>query len=76
MNPLATLDPATVELLASSALAIGLLASAALTIAALPWTDQEIAQVDRAARGALATPVRRVVALSRQALSRQATVRS
>ena len=70
MNALATLDPATFELLVSSALSVGLLASAALTIAALPWTDREIAEVDRTARHVLATPMRKVVALSRQAVVR------
>lgn len=63
-------DPALVELLLSTGLATALLASAGLTIAALPWSDREIAQVDRAARVALARPVQRVLALSRAATVR------
>lgn len=70
MNALATPDPALVELLVSTGLSLGLLASAALTIASLPWTDAEIAQVDRAARQLVAVPVRKVLALSRQAVVR------
>ncbi len=64
------LDPATRELLLTSGLSLGLLASAALTIAALPWSDAEIAQVDQTARQLLASPVRRLADLSRQALAR------
>lgn len=70
MSALPTLDPATLDLLLSMGLSAGLLASAALTIASLPWSDLEIAQVDRAARQLASAPVRRVLALSRAAVAR------
>lgn len=70
MNILPTLDPATFELLLSTGLSLGLLASAALTIASLPWSDREIAQVDQTARQLVASPVRRVLALSRAVVAR------
>jgi len=64
------LSPATVEFLLSTGLCLGLLASAALTIAALPWSDAEIRQVDATAHKLLATPLRRVREFSRQAVAR------
>ncbi len=70
MPDLMNLDPATVELLFSSTLSVALLASAAMAIASLPWSDQEIAQVDETARKLAAAPARRVVALSRQVIAR------
>ncbi|NOY26510.1 MAG: hypothetical protein GXP62_11610 [Oligoflexia bacterium] len=70
MNALTLFDPATLDLVLSLGLTFGLLAAAALTIAALPWTDHEIAQVDLTARRLAATPVRKLLALSRQALVR------
>ncbi|MCK6504027.1 hypothetical protein L6R53_11605 [Myxococcota bacterium] len=70
MNVLPTLDPAVLDLLLSTGLSLGLLASAALTIASLPWTDREISQVDQAAHQLVASPVRRVLALSRAVVAR------
>ncbi len=70
MLDLLTHDPATTEFLLTTGLSLALIGSAALTIMSLPWTDQEIADVDRAARKAVAGPARRLVALSRQALAR------
>lgn len=69
------LDPAFAELVLSLSLTVGLLLSAGLTIAALPWSDDEIALVDGSARALLArtlsaAPARRVLALSRQAFAR------
>lgn len=63
-------DPALTELVLTTGLSLALLASAALTIASLPWSDQEIADVDRSAQGLAVATVRRF-----QALSRSATVR-
>lgn len=70
MLDLLTHDPATAELLLTSGLSLGLIAGAGVSILSLPWSDREIAQVDRAARRALAGPLQRVIRLSRQALAR------
>lgn len=64
------LDPATRELLFTSSMSLALLASAALTIAALPWTDGEIAAVDQTARQLVKAPARRLATISRQAFVR------
>ncbi|MCB9779786.1 MAG: hypothetical protein H6742_14570 [Alphaproteobacteria bacterium] len=70
MTALTHLDPALFELLLTTGLSLGLIASAALTIAALPWSDDEIEQVDSHARRLAARPLAAVVALSRQAIAR------
>lgn len=57
-------DPALTELVLSTGLSLGLLASAALTIASLPWSDQEIADVDHTAQGVLVLAARRLQSLA------------
>jgi hypothetical protein len=46
----ALIDPATLDLVWTLAAAGGLVGLAALCLFALPWTDQEIAQMDSAFR--------------------------
>ena len=47
------IDPATTDLLFTIASTLGLLGTAAITLWALPWTDQEIAATEAAADGLL-----------------------
>lgn len=63
-------DPALTELVITTGLTLGLMASAFLTIASLPWSDSEIAGVDRTAHGLVAATARRVHALAGSAAVR------
>jgi len=47
------IDPATIDLLFTIAATMGLLGTAAITLYALPWTDEEIAATEAAADGLL-----------------------
>jgi len=47
------IDPATTDLLFTIASTLGLLGTAAITLWALPWTDQEIEATEAAADGLL-----------------------
>jgi len=49
MNPI--FDPATADLIYTLATALGLIVVSALTLRALPWTDQDIAKLDASFRG-------------------------
>ena len=47
------IDAATIDLLFTIATTMGLLGAAAITLYALPWTDEEIASTEAAADGLL-----------------------
>ena len=47
------IEPATIDLFFTLAATFGLLGTAAITICALPWTDEEIAATETAADGLL-----------------------
>ena len=47
------IEPATIDLFFTLATTLGLLGTAAITLCALPWTDEEIAATEAAADGLL-----------------------
>ena len=47
------IEPATIDLFFTLAATMGLLGTAAITLCALPWTDEEIAATEAAAGGLL-----------------------